>query len=245
MREIYRIVSICLGVPPATFTWEYYDKSKAYHSIGPITPQEFYAKHVQPVYDVLDKVCLVNDPRPSNAFGKTFTVDCLGNMVLGRPIIYNNQPIEVLMQVASESVKGGEAVWFGSEVSKRFVSKLGIQDTKVHDYKSVFGVEVNMNLSKAERLLYGDSLMTHAMTFTAVSVDESGAPSKWRVENSWGEDRGDKGYHVLTSDWFREFVFEVVVDKRFVPKEVLDVFGEKPVVLPAWDPMGSLAKEAL
>ncbi|KAB7500541.1 Protein regulator of cytokinesis 1 [Armadillidium nasatum] len=234
MKEVFRIVSICLGIPPENFTWEYYDKSKNYHSVGPVSPLEFYEKHV----------CLVNDPRPKNEYSKTFTVDCLGNMVNGRVIIYNNQPIEVLMKYAAESIKSGEAVWFGCEVSKRFASKLGIQDIDVHDYKSVFGVDINMNLSKADRLIYGDSLMTHAMTFTAVTFDDNGLPVKWRVENSWGEDRGDKGYHVLTSVWFREFVFEIVVDKKHLPKEILDVFDIEPVILPAWDPMGALAKEA-
>ncbi|RXG55943.1 Bleomycin hydrolase, partial [Armadillidium vulgare] len=132
MKEVFRIVSICLGIPPENFTWEYYDKSKNYHSVGPVSPLEFYEKHVKPIYNVEEKVCLVNDPRPKNEYSKTFTVDCLGNMVNGRVIIYNNQPIEVLMKYAAESIKSGEAVWFGCEVSKRFASKLGIQDIDVY-----------------------------------------------------------------------------------------------------------------
>lgn len=97
-------------------------------------------------------------------------------------------------------------------------------------------------MTKAERLLYGESMMTHAMNFTAVSFDESGKVNKLRVENSWGDERGDKGYIVMTAPWFKEFVFEVVVDKKFVPEEVLEVFKQTPVVLPAWDPMGTLAQ---
>ncbi|XP_045103001.1 bleomycin hydrolase-like [Portunus trituberculatus] len=243
MKEIYRIVSICLGIPPETFTWEYYDKSKTYHKIGPITPLEFYNEYVKPVYNVEDKVCLVTDPRPNNAYGHAYTVDCLGNMVGGRSTIYNNQPVEMLMNLTSESIKNGEAVWFGCEVAKRFAGKLGIQDLEVHNYKSVFGVEVNLGLSKADRLLYGESLMTHAMVFTATTLNESGSPEKWRVENSWGEDRGEKGYLLMTSEWFREFVFETVVDKKYVPEEVLAVFNQEPIVLPAWDPMGALARD--
>lgn len=98
-----------------------------------------------------------------------------------------------------------------------------------------------MGLSKADRMIFGDSLMTHAMLITAVSLDKEGKPYKWRVENSWGDDRGDKGYLLITHDWFKEFVFEVVVDKKFVPPEVLQVFDQKAIVLPAWDPMGNLA----
>ncbi|XP_066968341.1 bleomycin hydrolase [Macrobrachium rosenbergii] len=243
MSEIYRVVAICLGIPPTNFMWEYYDKSKAYHKVGPLTPLEFYNEHVKSVYNVEDKVCLVTDPRPDNPYSKAYTVDCLGNMVGGRKTIYNNQPVELLMNLCSESLKNGEAVWFGCEVGKRFAGKLGIQDLDIHDYKSAFGIEVNLGLSKADRLIYGESLMTHAMTFTAVTVNESGSPEKWRVENSWGEDRGEKGYLIMTSDWFREFVFEVVVDKKYVPEEVLAVFTQEPVVLPAWDPMGALARE--
>ncbi|KAK8749943.1 hypothetical protein OTU49_015141 [Cherax quadricarinatus] len=241
MSEIYRIVSICLGIPPQTFTWEYYDKAKAYHKVGPLTPLEFYTEYVKIVYNVEDKVCLVTDPRPNNAYGLAYTVDCLGNMVDGRLTVYNNQPVETLMKLCCESIKSGECVWFGCEVGKRFAGKLGIQDIDIHNFKAAFGVDVNVGLSKADRLIYGESLMTHAMVFTAVTLTESGTPEKWRVENSWGEDRGEKGYLIMTSEWFREFVFEIVVDRKHVPEEVLAVFTQEPVVLPAWDPMGSLA----
>lgn len=97
-------------------------------------------------------------------------------------------------------------------------------------------------MSKADRLIYGESLMTHAMAITGASVDKNDKPTKYRVENSWGEERGEKGYLVMTADWFKEFVFEAVVDKSHVPSEVLKVFDMKPIVLPAWDPMGCLAK---
>lgn len=173
MTVIYRIVGICLGIPSESFTWEYYDKAKNYNCIGPITPVEFYEKYVKPSYDVNDKVCLVTDPRPTNAYGNAYTVDYLGNVVGGRATIYNNQPVELLMNLCAESIKQNEAVWFGCEVSKRFAAKQGVQDLNAHNFKLVFGTDVQVGLTKADRLLYGESMMTHAMAFTAVSIDVS------------------------------------------------------------------------
>ncbi|XP_037292657.1 bleomycin hydrolase isoform X2 [Manduca sexta] len=238
---IYNIVATCLGTPPEKFTFEFYNKEKAYNSFGPLTPKEFYETHVRPLYDVNEKVCLVNDPRDSNPFGQLYTLQCLGNVVGGRLTAYNNQPIEVLMKAVQDSIKAGEAVWFGCEVSKRFERKNGLEDLDAHDYRLVFNTEVQIGLEKKDRLLYGDSCMTHAMVFTAVGTDEQGNPLKFRVENSYGDKEYDKGYLLLTEPWFREFVFEVVIDKKYVPSEVLDVFKQEAIVLPAWDPMGTLA----
>lgn len=131
MKEIYNVVGICLGIPAKTFTWEYYDKSKKFQSIGPLTPKEFYERHVKPVFNVDDKVCLVTDPRPSNEYGKSYTVDCLGNVIGGRPVLYNNQPVELLMELVTKSLKNGEPIWFGCEVSKRFATKQGIEDLEM------------------------------------------------------------------------------------------------------------------
>lgn len=238
---IYNIVATCLGTPPESFTFEYYSKDKSYNNFGRCTPQEFYNTHVRPLFNVDDKVCLVSDPRESNPFGQLYTLQCLGNVVGGRQTAYNNQPIETLMKVVKESIQGGEAVWFGCEVSKRFERKNGLEDLDAHDYRLVFNTEVQIGLQKADRLMYGDSCMTHAMVFTAVGTDEQGNPRKFRVENSYGDKDYDKGYLLLTEPWFREFVFEVVVDKKFVPQEVLEVFKQDAKVLPAWDPMGTLA----
>ncbi|KAG1929878.1 bleomycin hydrolase [Pimephales promelas] len=242
IEEVFRVASVCLGSPPDTICWEYRDKDKNFHRMGPLTPLEFYTQHVKPLYNLQDKICLVNDPRPQNPYGKLYSVEFLGNMVGGRRTLYNNQPIELLKKAAANSIKNGEAVWFGCDVGKHFHSKLGINDMNVFNHDLVFGISVK-NLSKAERLIYGDSMMTHAMILTAVT-DKNGKEEcyeKWRVENSWGDDRGNKGYLIMTDEWFTEYVYEVVVDKSFIPPEVLDVMQQDPVVLPAWDPMGALA----
>ncbi|XP_020818953.1 bleomycin hydrolase isoform X2 [Phascolarctos cinereus] len=242
MEEVFRVVSICLGTPPDKFTWEYRDKDKTYHKIGPISPLEFYREHVKPIFNVQDKICLVNDPRSQHKYNRLYTVEYLSNMVGGRKTLYNNQPIDFLKKMVAASIKEGEAVWFGCDVGKHFNGKLGISDMQIYDHELVFGVSLK-NMNKAERLTFGESLMTHAMTFTAVTEDANeGTYEKWRVENSWGEDHGHKGYLCMTDQWFSEYVYEVVVDKKHVPEDVLAVLKQEPIVLPAWDPMGALAK---
>ncbi|XP_031833879.1 bleomycin hydrolase isoform X2 [Nomia melanderi] len=241
MVVIYRIIGICLGIPSETITWEYYNKSKNYNCIGPITPVEFYEKYVKPCYNVNDKVCLVTDPRPSNPYRKLYTIDYLGNVVGGKPTLYNNQPPALLMELSAESIKQNEPVWFGCDVNKRIIGKQGIDDIKAYDFELMFGTDIEVNLTKADRLLYGDSMMVHAMAFTAVSIDNDNKIKKFRVENSWGDDQGQKGYQLLTAEWFHEYVFEVVIDKKLVPADILDVFKQEPIILPAWDPMGTLA----
>lgn len=209
--------------------------------MGPISPQSFYNDHVRQHFDVQAKVCLVTDPRPDHPTGKTYTVDCLGNVVGGKKTIYNNQTVETLMQLAANSIKAGEPVWFGCDVAKFLASKQGFLTLDVYDYELVFDTNVYLGMNKADRLIYGDSEMTHAMVLTGVHLEDDVTPTKWRVENSWGEDRNAKGYISMTNEWFKEFVFEIVVDKAHCTKEILDVFQIDPVVLPAWDPLGSLA----
>lgn len=128
MTQLHKIISICLGIPKEEFVWEYYDKNKAYHKVGPISPLKFYEEYVKPVFDIENKVCLVHDPRESHPYGQVYTVDLLGNTVGGKMTIYNNQPIELLIQATVDSISNGEAVWFGCEVAKRFAAKQGIED---------------------------------------------------------------------------------------------------------------------
>lgn len=238
LQEIYNVCGICLGIPPEEFTWECYDKDKKYINIGPIAPLDFYNEHVKPIFNMDDKVCLVNDPRPENPYDKLYTVEYLGN-IYANLTLYINQPIDVLKQLAAESIKNNQAVWFGCDVGKHFNRKLGTLDPDLHDYELMFGVNL-LEINKADRLIYGDMCMTHAMVFTAVSI-EGDKTSKWRVENSWGDDVGEKGYLNMTDEWFSNFVLEVVVDKQFVPPSVMEILKQTPTVLPAWDPMGALA----
>ena len=170
-----------------------------------------------------------------------YTVSYLGNVIDGEIIKYANVEMDDIKRASVKSLKNNEAVWFGCDVGKMFHRDLGVMDVDLYDYESVLGTNFKMN--KGTRFEYGDSLMTHAMLFTGVDLVKN-KPTKWRVENSWGEKGGNKGYFLMTDKWFDEYNFEVVVDKKYLPKRILEIFNQKPVVLDPWDPMGSLAMQS-
>lgn len=238
VAEFYRMLSIHLGKPPASFFWEWRDKDKAFHRHGEITPTGFFEKYVG--VDLGEMVCLINAPTKDKPYGKLYTVQYLGNVVDGQIVRYLNVDMETLKKATADMIVDGRAVWFGCDVGKMFEREMGILDLEVHDYELVYGTD--FRLDKAGRLDYGHSRMTHAMVFTGVDLDDSGRPIKWLVENSWGTEIGDKGYMVMTDRWFDEYLYEVMVSKKMLSPELLEVLDTEPVVLPPWDPMGALAR---
>ena len=238
MEEFYRMLSIHLGQPPSRFLWEWRDKDKEFHRHGEITPTEFFEQYVG--FDLDDLVCLINAPTKDKPYRRLYTVQYLGNVVGGQAVRYLNVDIETLKQATADMVVDGQAVWFGCDVGKMLEREMGILDPEVYDYELVYGTR--FKLDKAGRLDYGHSRMTHAMVLTGVDLDDSGKPIKWRVENSWGTKLGDKGYLVMADGWFDEFLYEVMISKKHLSPELLEVLDTEPVVLPPWDPMGALAK---
>ena len=144
-----------------------------------------------------------------------------------------------MKRAAVAQIKDEQPVWFGCDVGKEFDRELGLMDMDLYDYSGLYGVQFGMD--KATRLDYGASLMTHAMVFTGVDLDDQDNPRKWRVENSWGEKAGDKGFMIMTDSWFDQYNYEVVVGKQYVAQELLEILDTEPVGLPPWHPMGSLA----
>jgi bleomycin hydrolase len=237
VEAVHRILCIHLGTPPERFVWQWADKDRVFHRDGEMTPKEFAAMYVRLVLD--DYVCLVDDRRPTSPKGRTFTVDFLGNVVGGAPVVYLNVDIAVMKKAAMDAVVGGIPVWFGCDVGKMRNNDLGIWDARLYDLESVY--DVSFSLDKAERLAVHDSLMTHAMLFTGVDVVD-GSPRKWRVENSWGNEKADKGFWTMNDNWFDEHVFEIAARRDQLPSELQSAMEAEPIVLPAWDPMGSLAR---
>jgi bleomycin hydrolase len=237
MAEVYRMLCIHLGEPPSSFELQWRDKDKVFHRAGRMTPQEFYRKHVG--IDLNEFVCLINDPRPEHEYDKVYTVAYLGNVIGGCEVEYLNVDINTMKKAAISQIQAGEPVWFGCDVGKFLERDLGVMDQSLFELDPVYGTTNSM--SKAERLHYGHSQMTHAMVFTGVDLGEDGQPRKWRVENSWSEKAGDKGYFQMSDPWFNEFNFEVVVHRDHVSGDALRALGKKPIVLDPWDPMGSLA----
>jgi bleomycin hydrolase len=237
LEEFYRMLAIHLGKPTVSFYWEWQDKDKVFHSDSDMTPIRFYKKYVG--VDLDDMVSLINAPMRDKPFNKTYTVQYLGNIIDGRPVMYLNVDMATLKNAAVEMIKDNHAVWFGCDVGRMLETKKGAMDLNIYDYTTVYGTD--FALDKAGRLEYRDSEMTHAMLITGVDLDAAGKPRKWRVENSWGTKIGDKGYMYMMDEWFDEFLFEIIVRKKYLSRELLDVLGTEPVVLPPWDPMGTLA----
>ncbi|EIW83169.1 peptidase C1B bleomycin hydrolase [Coniophora puteana RWD-64-598 SS2] len=241
MQDVYTIMTATLGVPPkpnVPFTWDYYDEDGKYHNWTG-TPLEFYHAF-KGKYSPADSFSLINDPR--NEFTKLYSVDKLGNIWGGRPVLYVNTEIENLKQAVIKSIKAGHPVFFGCDVGQfsDSANSVGVMDIDLFEWEKTFNITLSM--TKAQRLETNESAMTHAMVISGVHIDGNGRPVRFKVENSWGPDRGEKGFMVMSEKWFNEFVYQVVVHKSLAPRELVKVFeSDERIVLPAWDPMGALA----
>jgi bleomycin hydrolase len=237
LAVVHRVLSIHLGSPPESFFWQWTDKDRKFHRDGELTPVKFVEKYVTLPFN--DYVCLVDDPRPSSPRGATLTVEFLGNVVGAPPVTYLNVDITTIKELAAKAIVGGEPVWFGCDVGPMLRRDLGIWDAKLYDLEGVYDTE--FQLDKADRLIYRESLMTHAMLFTGVDLVDD-VTRRWRVENSWGEDIGADGFFTMNDNWFDEYVFEVAVHRDLLSPEHQAALDQPPIVLPAWDPMGALAR---
>ena len=239
LKTVYRMLTIHLGTPPESFSWKIRNKKNEFHRFENLTPIQFFNEHVK--FNLDEYICLINCPMPDKAYNEIYTVEYLGNVIEGQSIRYLNVETSVMKKAGVKSIKNNDPVWFGCDVSKYFHRTLGVMDMELFNYELFYGT--NFDLDKASRLEYGDSQMTHAMLITGVDLDSKNRPIKWRVENSWGNKNGDKGYHIMSDSWFDEYNYEIVVHKSYLPDDLVKIYETKnPVKLPPWDPMGALAR---
>ncbi len=238
LQEVFNFLAMNLGLPPRQFDFAYRDKDNHFHSESGLTPLTFYQKYVDLKLD--DYVSIINAPTADKPYGRSYTVEMLGNVVGSKPVRYLNVEMDRLKELAIAQMKAGETVWFGSDVAQSSNRKAGVMAEGMHDFTA--SMDIRLTQDKAGRLDYSESLMTHAMVLTGVDLDENGKAKKWKVENSWGEKVGNKGYFVASDAWMDEYTYQIVVRKEFLTAAELAAYEAEPLVLAPWDPMGALAK---
>ena len=231
LKEIYRILALCLGVPPTEFTWTRTDAKGNVVSTEKYTPKSFYDKYIGTDLEH-NYVMVMNDP--CREFYKVYEIEYDRHVYDGENWVYLNLPIEDIKQMAIASIKDNTAMYFSCDVGKFLLRDKGFADLGNFDYESLMGVTFGMN--KKERVYTHASGSTHAMTLIAVDLKD-GKPVKWMVENSWGANSGYQGNIIMTDEWFDEYMFRLVVDKKYVPASLMKYLDQKPILLPAWDPM--------
>lgn len=210
LQEVYNLLAISLGTPPETFDFEYRDEEKNYHLKQGLTPQQFYDDYIG--VDLDNYVSIINAPTEDKPFMKSYTVDMLGNVVGGKQVKYLNLEMEEFKDLAIHQLEQGESVWFGCDVGQSSTRDSGIMALDAYDVDDLFDVDLTM--TKAERLDYGESMMTHAMVLTGVDIINDQA-KKWKVENSWGEKVGEKGFFVMSDEWMDELRIKSLFEKNF------------------------------
>lgn len=237
LADVYGMLCSSFGIPPQSFAFEYVDKDNNYHIEKNLTPHSFYKKYVDIHFE--DYVSLIDSPRQETPYYDHFTVKYLGS-VIGKPVHYINVPMSVIKEAVIKQLKDGQVVWFGSDCSKFSDRKNGYWAPESFDFESLFGVD--FDIDKTSSLYAAESAMNHAMVITGVNVNEEGKSTKWKIENSWGDEIANKGYFVGSDEWFDCYVYQVVVHKKYLDQQVLYALEKPTKELEPWDPMGALAK---
>ena len=235
MKTIYRMLTLAYGQPVKEFTWAPRDKKgKLLSEPKRYTPLSFYKEVCQPEEDLnADYVMLMNDP--SRPYNKVYEIDMDRHTYEGHNWLYVNLDIDQLSAMAIRSLQDSVPMYFSCDVGKQLNRQNGLLDVNNYDYDDLFGTHFGM--TKRQRIQTLDSGSSHAMTLVAVDLDTEGKPTKWKVENSWGPTYGFSGHLIMTHEWFSEYMFRVVVNKKYCTPEVLEILKQKPTRLPAWDPM--------
>ena len=233
LAQVYRMLEMTIGTPPAKFTYAFKNKDgRALGAAKEYTPQSFYREVVGGSLNGTF-IMVMNDPR--HEYHKTYEVEYDRHTYDGHNWVYLNLPMDEIAQLAIASLKDGRKLYSSYDVGKQLDRKNGVLALDNFDYESLLGTKFTMN--KAQRIMTFDSGSTHAMTLTAVDLDANGKPLKWKVENSWGADYGKRGCLIMSNEWFNEYMFRLVVDKQYVPEQLLREAQQKPTMLTPDDPL--------
>lgn len=237
LKDIYRLLAINLGEAPVKFNWRFTDKDGIISPVKKYTPKSFM-KEILGDINFNDYIMFMDDP--SKPYYKLFEIEKDRNVIEGKNWKYINLPANEIKQFALKSIKDNEAMYFSCDVGKQLNKSEGLLDIDNYDYESLFGVKFDM--TKRERILTRESGSTHGMALVGVDVDEKGEITKWLLENSWGKTSGHNGYLTMTDRWFNEYMFRLVILKRFLDEKTVKILNQKPIFLPPWDPMFSTDK---
>ena len=232
MQDIYRILALSLGVPPKEFEWRYTDLEGKTSDLKKYTPKSFVAEAI-PELKLDDYVLLMNDP--SRPYYKLYEIDLDRNIIEGKNWLYINLPADKLKEYAIASIKDNEAMYASCDVGKQLNSDEGLLDIHNYDYANLFGIDLNM--TKEQRINSFQSGSSHGMALVAVDINKKGESTFWQFENSWGASKGHNGYLTFTDEWFNEYMFRIVVLKKFVDAKTLKILEQEATLLPPWDPM--------
>lgn len=233
LKDVYRILALCLGEPPTEFTWRFKDKDGNIKELANYTPQRFYEEVTPDDYDPRNYIMIMNDP--TREYYKLYEIQNYRNTIEGINWVYLNLPNEDIKAAALVSIKNNEAMYASCDVGKYYNRETGMLDPDMYDYNSLMGVDFSMD--KKARILTRQSGSSHAMTLVAVDTDENDTPTKWEFENSWGPQAGHQGYLTFSDKWFDEYMFRIVIHKKYLGEKALKSLNQKPIMLPAWDYM--------
>lgn len=228
MNEVYRACAYAFGEPPAQFALEYRDDDHNYHCENKLTPLDFYHQYFDT--DLHDYVVVTN--APDHEYGKLYALPSQDNVNGGISIEFANVPFKSLQEVVINQLNGNETIWVGNDILQQMDRKRGLMDAKLYHREELLGIDFTM--SKRDRLETHQAEVTHAMTLTGYNM-VNGQPNRWKIENSWGDKNGDQGYFVMSQDWFEQYTYEAVINKKYLTNEIKRIVQQSPVELHAWD----------
>ena len=235
LSRIYGFLVSCYTQPPTRFDFEYVDRDDVYHADRDLTPLGFCEKYVG---DLLDRtVSIINAPTRDKPYGRTYTIRYLGNVAGGNPVKHLNLEMGDFKRAILRQLQDGKVVWFGSDVGHFGEREQGVWDDRSYNLELMSGLD--LGLTKAQGLDYSFAAMNHAMVITGVNLVDD-RPTRWKIENSWGDEKGKKGYYVCSDSWFDEYVYQAAVEAEYLG-DAAGLYGAEPVELDPWDPMGTLA----